>query len=63
MRFIDMYFNQNFEDFLEELFHEIIPDMVQNKLTPADPGIAKRMHDLDKKIWHNALSGEKAGYH
>ncbi len=50
LRFIDMYFNQNFEDFLEELFHKIIPDMVQNKLTPADPIIAKRMDDLNKKF-------------
>jgi mannose-6-phosphate isomerase-like protein (cupin superfamily) len=50
LRFIDMYFNQNFEDFLEELFHSIIPDMVQQKLTPADPAIAKRMMDLDKKF-------------
>ncbi len=50
LRFIDMYFNQNFEDFLEELFHKIIPDMVQNKLTPADPTIAKRMDDLNKKF-------------
>ncbi|MFM2326259.1 MAG: hypothetical protein RIR31_461 [Bacteroidota bacterium] len=50
LRFIDMYFNQNFEDFLEELFHKIIPEMVQNKLTPADPAIAKRMADLDTKF-------------
>ena len=50
LRFIDMYFNQNFEDFLEELFHKIIPDMVQNKLTPADPTIAKRMDELNKKF-------------
>jgi mannose-6-phosphate isomerase-like protein (cupin superfamily) len=48
--FIDMYFNQNFEDFLEELFHKIIPDMVQNKLTPADPIIARRMDELNKKF-------------
>lgn len=50
LRFIDMYFNQNFEDFLEELFHRIIPDMVKNKLTPADPAIAKRMDELNKKF-------------
>jgi mannose-6-phosphate isomerase-like protein (cupin superfamily) len=50
LRFIDMYFNQNFEDFLEELFHSIVPDMVQNKLTPADPAIAKRMGDLEQKF-------------
>jgi mannose-6-phosphate isomerase-like protein (cupin superfamily) len=50
LRFIDMYFNQNFEDFLEELFHQIIPEMVKNKLTPADPTIARRMDDLNKKF-------------
>jgi len=49
-RGIDMYFNQNFEDFLEEMFHQIIPEMQQNKLTPQDPGIAKRMHDLHEKF-------------
>ena len=50
LRFIDMYFNQNFEDFLEELFHQIFPDMMQQHLTPADPGIAKRLADLDKRF-------------
>jgi mannose-6-phosphate isomerase-like protein (cupin superfamily) len=50
LRFIDMYFNQNFEDYLEELFHKIIPDMVQKKLSPADPGIVKRMADLNNKF-------------
>ncbi len=49
-RGIDMYFNQNFEDFLEEMFHQIIPDMQQKKLTPKDPAIAKRMHDLHEKF-------------
>lgn len=50
LRFIDMYFNQNFEDFLEELFHSIFSDMAKQQLTPADPGIAKRMADLDKRF-------------
>lgn len=50
LRFLDMYFNQNFEDYLEELFHKIIPAMLQNNLSPADPGIAKRMEDLNKKF-------------
>jgi mannose-6-phosphate isomerase-like protein (cupin superfamily) len=49
-RGIDMYFNQNFEDYLEEMIHKIIPEMLQKKLTPADPGIAKRMHDLHEKF-------------
>ena len=48
-RGIDMYFNQNFEDYLETLFHQIIPDMHRNKLTMADPAIAKQMHELHEK--------------
>nr|WP_198160662.1 cupin domain-containing protein [Pedobacter panaciterrae] len=50
LRFIDMYFNQNFEDFLEELFHEIFPDMMNRHLTPADPQIAKRLKNLDNRF-------------
>lgn len=50
LRFIDMYFNQNFEDFLEELFHQIFPDMMKQHLTPADPQIAKRLEDLNKRF-------------
>lgn len=49
-RGIDMYFNQNFEDYLEELFHKIIPDMRRDKLTMADPGVAKKMHALHNKF-------------
>lgn len=50
LRFIDMYFNQNFEDFLEELFHQIFPDMMKNNLTPADPQIVKRLKNLDQRF-------------
>jgi mannose-6-phosphate isomerase-like protein (cupin superfamily) len=50
LRFIDMYFNQNFEDYLEELFHRIMPDMVKNHLSPTDPGIAKRIDDLNRRF-------------
>lgn len=28
LRFIDCFFNQNFNDYLEDLFHRIIPQMV-----------------------------------
>lgn len=49
-RGIDMYFNQNFEDYLEELFHQVIPEMAKNKLTMADATIANRMHALHKKF-------------
>lgn len=50
LRFIDCFFNQNFEDYLEELFHQIIPDMIKNNFTPATPAIAKRIAALDKKF-------------
>lgn len=49
-RGIDMYFNQNFEDYLEELFHTILPDMRRQNLTPLDPVIAKRMHELHDRF-------------
>ncbi|MGB4770089.1 MAG: cupin domain-containing protein [Chitinophagaceae bacterium] len=49
-RALDMYFNQNFEDYLEELFHSILPDMRKHHLTPNDPGIARRMHDLHERF-------------
>lgn len=41
-RAIDMYFNQNFEDFLEEVFHKITPEMRQNNKEVVD----KRMLEL-----------------
>ena len=50
LRFIDFFFNQNFEDYLDELFHKIIPDMVKDNLTPATPSISNRITVLDKKF-------------
>ncbi|MEO7834766.1 MAG: hypothetical protein ABIR50_05560 [Ginsengibacter sp.] len=50
MRFINYFFNQNFEDYLEELFHKIIPDMLKNNLTPTSPQIANRIAALDKRF-------------
>jgi hypothetical protein len=47
---VDCFFNQNFEDYLEELFHRILPDMLQRQLSPADPEIANRMAALDQKF-------------
>lgn len=49
-RFIDMYFNQNLEDYLEELVHKIFPEMRQKGLTPFSPGIRERIAELDKKF-------------
>lgn len=50
LRFIDCFFNQNFEDYLEELFHKIIPEMVQKNLNPTSPVIANKIAALDKKF-------------
>ena len=50
LRLIDMYFNQNFEDYLEEVYHQIIPDVMKRNLTFEDPEIAKKVADLDKKF-------------
>lgn len=47
---IDMYFNQNFEDYLEELYHKIIPEVIERKISFEDPEIAKRVAALDKKF-------------
>ncbi|MBK6384044.1 MAG: cupin domain-containing protein [Chitinophagaceae bacterium] len=41
-RAIDMYFNQNFEDYLEEVFHKITPEMRKNDKVNVD----KRMAEL-----------------
>jgi len=50
LRFMDCFFNQNFEDYLEELFHSIIPDMLKANLTPFSPEIAKRIEALDEEF-------------
>ena len=47
--FFDMYFNQNFEDFLEELFQKIVPEMMEKKIPRNDPSFAKRLNDLYSK--------------
>ena len=61
LRFIDCFFNQNFEDYLEELFHKIIPEMVSKSLAPDAPIIAKQIATLDKKFgikwFHNLRQG------
>jgi mannose-6-phosphate isomerase-like protein (cupin superfamily) len=50
LRFVDMYFHQNFEDFLEELYLKIFPEMIKNNQTPNDPKIAQRLAALDKQF-------------
>lgn len=50
LRFIDFFFNQPFEEYLEELFHSIIPDMLKDNLTPTTPEISNRITALDVKF-------------
>lgn len=50
LRLIDMYFNQNFEDYLEEVYHKIIPEVIKRNLTFEEPEIAKRIAALDQKF-------------
>lgn len=45
-----MYFNQNFEDYLEELYHQIFPEVASRNISFDEPGIAKRIEDLNKKF-------------
>lgn len=50
LRFIGMYFNQNFEDYLEELFHKIVPNMVSKNLSPIDKIVIEQMNDLNNRF-------------
>lgn len=50
LRLIDMYFNQNFEDYLEELYHQIFPEVASRNISFDEPEIAKRIDDLNKKF-------------
>lgn len=50
LRFIDCFFNQIFEEYLEDLFHKIIPEMVKKNLNPTSPVIANQIAALDKKF-------------
>jgi mannose-6-phosphate isomerase-like protein (cupin superfamily) len=59
LRFIDCFLNQNFEDYLEDLFHKIIPDMIKRNLTPTAPEIADRMAALDKKFGVTWFHGQR----
>jgi quercetin dioxygenase-like cupin family protein len=44
----DMYFNQNFDDFLEEIFFKILPEMRRQNLTIPTPEMIKRFRELDE---------------
>ena len=49
VRSFEFYCNQNFDDYLEELFFSIIPDMVENNIPPQDPRIANRSKALHEE--------------
>lgn len=55
LRFIDCFFNQPFEDYLEEFIHKIIPEMTARKLTPASPTIAKTTRSTRQEIWRDMV--------
>ena len=48
--FFDMYFNQNFEDYLEEIFLKIMPEMAKQNKTRSDPEFAKRIEAVGAKF-------------
>ena len=50
LRFFDMYFNQNFEDFMEEFFQKLIPYMLANKLKRSDPEMIRRIDELSSRF-------------
>lgn len=49
-RLLDMYFNQNFEDYLDELFHKIYPEVFRRGLSFDDPQIKKRLDELNSEF-------------
>ena len=48
LRFIDMYPNQNFEDFFPEL-SELVGDMMRKRVSPASEEFIEAMKALDTK--------------
>jgi quercetin dioxygenase-like cupin family protein len=58
-RCTDMYFNQNFDDFLEELFFRILPEMGRRNLSPTDPEIMASIEKLDKKFGIKTFHGQR----
>jgi mannose-6-phosphate isomerase-like protein (cupin superfamily) len=48
--FTDFFFNQNFDDFIEELFFKIIPELKAQGLKLNSPEGLKRRVDLDKRF-------------
>lgn len=49
LRFLDMFLNQNFDEYLEEFFG-IRAQMTRNEQTFADPDVANRIEVLDREF-------------
>jgi|JI10StandDraft_1071094.scaffolds.fasta_scaffold223762_3 quercetin dioxygenase-like cupin family protein len=49
-RFTDLFFNQNFDDFFEELFHKILPEMEKQGYSRHSPEVVKRRSELNKRF-------------
>ncbi len=47
LRFVDMYFNQPFEEFLERIFHDLTPE---NGYQPGSDKLRQERDKLDKKF-------------
>lgn len=50
LRFIDFFFNQNIEDYLEEIIHKIPAYIKEKNISRDAPEIAQRIAELDKKF-------------
>lgn len=50
LRFIDFFFNQNIEDYLEEFLHKIPAYIKEHNITPDNPEIVARISDLNKEF-------------
>lgn len=50
LRFIDFFFNQNIEDYLEELLHKIPAYIREHNITPDNPEIVARISELNKEF-------------
>jgi len=50
LRFIDFFFNQNIEDYLEEVIHKIPAYIKEKNISRDAPEIVQRIAELDKKF-------------
>lgn len=59
LRFIDMYFNQDFELYLEEVFHDILPMVKAKHKKFSDPDIVARFDKLQIKYGLNMFHDQR----